>query len=303
MIDQVRPSVLVDALVVRYGALTAVDGVSFTAAPGSVLGLLGPNGAGKTTTVETCAGFRTPAAGSVRVLGLDPLRDHAALAPRLGVMPQSGGVYPGASAIEMLRLYAAFYPDPEPPEALVALLGLPERTPYRRMSGGQQQRLSLALALVGKPDVLFLDEPTGGLDPQARHATWDMVRSLRSAGACVVLTTHAMDEAEALADDVVIVDHGRVVASGTVAALTAGDGGLRFSAPGSLDVEELGRAVGRVVTSPVRGTYVVGGAVDPALVASVTAWCARNGVLVTDVRADRRTLEDVFLELTGRALR
>jgi ABC-2 type transport system ATP-binding protein len=295
------PAVAVEGLVKRYGATTAVDGVSFTVAAGTVLALLGPNGAGKTTTVETCEGFRTPDAGSVRVLGLDPVRDHATLAPRVGVMLQSGGVYPGAYPLEMLRLMASFHADARDPGPLLERLGVPERTTYRRLSGGQQQRLSLALAIVGRPEVVFLDEPTAGLDPQARLATWDLVRELRGDGVTVVLTTHAMDEAESLADDVVIVAAGRVVASGTVAALTAGGaGGLRFSAP-ALDTAALAAAVGRPVIAD-RGGYLVTGPVDPALVAAVTAWCAANGVLAEDLRSDRRTLEDVFLDLTGRAL-
>jgi len=235
----------------------------------------------------------------VRVLGLDPRRDRAALAPRVGVMLQEGGVYPGASAVEMLRLYAAFYPAPLAPASLVQRLGLPERTPYRRMSGGQKQRLSLALALVGRPSVVFLDEPTAGLDPQARHVTWDVVRGLRTEGACVVLTTHAMDEAEALADDVVVVDRGRVVAAGTVASLTGG--GLRFRAPAGLDARALAAHLGRDVTESA-GSYAVAGEVTPELVARVTAWCAERGVLAEGLRAGR-TLEDVFLELTGRELR
>ncbi|HVF03386.1 MAG TPA: ABC transporter ATP-binding protein [Frankiaceae bacterium] len=298
------PVVEVDGLVKRYGALAAVDGVSFAAAAGSVFALLGPNGAGKTTTVEACEGFRTPSAGSVRVLGLDPVRDRAALTPRVGVMPQSGGVYPGASPLEMLRLYASFYADPVSPASLLERLGLPARTPYRRLSGGQQQRLSLALAVIGRPVVVFLDEPTAGLDPQARHATWDIVRELRSDGACVVLTTHAMDEAEALADEVVIVDRGRVVAAGTVAALTGGGEALRFRAAPGLDVAALSASVGRAVAEPAAGSYVVPGPVDPALLAAVTAWCAERGVLAADVRAGSgRTLEDVFLDVTGRELR
>jgi ABC-2 type transport system ATP-binding protein len=275
--------------------------VSFTASAGSVLALLGPNGAGKTTTVETCEGFRTPTAGRVSVLGLDPVRDAAALRPRVGVMPQRGGVYPGASALEMLRLYAAFYVAPLDPDVLLERLGLPARTAYRRLSGGQQQRLSLGLAVIGRPVVVFLDEPTAGLDPQARHATWDLVRELRTEGACVVLTTHAMEEAEALADSVVIVDAGRVVAAGTVASLTGGESGLRFLA-GPLDMAALGAAVGRAVSSPAPGTYVVAGPVDPALLAAVTGWCATAGVMASDLRTGR-TLEDVFLELTGRELR
>jgi ABC-2 type transport system ATP-binding protein len=269
MIHQTRPSsaVEVDGLVKRYGSVVACDGVSFAAAPGTVLALLGPNGAGKTTTVETCEGFRRPDGGTVRVLGLDPIRDHAALAPRVGVMLQSGGVYPTAPAIETLRLFASFHADALDPVALLDRLGLggSARTPFRRLSGGQQQRLSLALAIVGRPEVAFLDEPTAGLDPQARHATWDLVRELRTDGVCVVLTTHDMEEAAALADDVVIVDRGRVVAAGTVGSLTAG-GDRRFAAEPGQDIP------GAVEETP--GTYVV-----------------------------RRTLEDVFLDLTGRALR
>jgi ABC-2 type transport system ATP-binding protein len=261
----VTNAVEVDGLVKRYGETVACDGVSFVVRAGTVLALLGPNGAGKTTTVETCEGFRTPDAGTVRVLGLDPTRDHATLVPRIGVMLQSGGVYPGATPVEMLRLYAAFYPDPIRAEELLQRLGLPPYTRYRRLSGGQQQRLSLALALVGRPEVVFLDEPTAGLDPQARHATWDLVRELRTGGATVVLTTHFMDEAEALADDVVIVDRGRVVAAGTPAELTSG-GEQRFTAAPGQSIP------GAVEESP--GTYVV-----------------------------RRTLEDVFLDLTGRDLR
>ena len=284
--------------------MTAVDGVSFTAAAGSVLALLGPNGAGKTTTVETCEGFRPPSAGRVRVLGLDPVRDHAALAPRVGVMLQDGGMYPGASPLEMLRLYASFFTAPWAPPDLVERLGLPARTPLRRLSGGQRQRLSLALAVVGRPEVVFLDEPTAGLDPQARLATWQLVRELRDGGGCVVLTTHAMDEAEQLADTVVVVDRGRVVAAGTVASLTAGPDVLRFRAVPGLDVTTLATAVGRDVSEPAAGTYVVAGPVDPPLLAAVTAWCADRGVLASDLRAGPgRTLEDVFLEVTGRELR
>ncbi len=300
-------AVEVDGLVKRYGATAAADGVTFAARPATVLALLGPNGAGKTTTVETCEGFRTPDAGRVRVLGLDPVRDRRALAPRVGVMLQAGGVYPGASPLEALRLFAAFYADPLEPRALLERLGVPERTPYRRLSGGQQQRLSLALAVVGRPSVVFLDEPTAGLDPQARHATWDLVRELRTSGVTVVLTTHAMDEAEELANDVVIVDRGRVVAAGTPESLTrdGAEGTLRFRAPAGLDVAPLAAALpsGTVVTEPVPGSYLVRGTVDPALLAAVTAWCASRGVMAEDLRAERRTLEDVFLDLTGRELR
>ena len=289
-------AVEVDGLVVRYGSVEAVSGVSFAAEAGSVLALLGPNGAGKTTTVETCEGFLRPSAGSVRVLGLDPARDHAALTRRMGVMLQSGGVYPGAYPLEMLRLVASFYASPLDPRELLGRLGVPERPVYRRLSGGEKQRLSLALALVGRPEVVFLDEPTAGLDPQARHVTWDLVRSLRTDGVTVVLTTHFMDEAESLADSVVVVDAGRVVASGTVEELTRDTGRVTFRAAPGLDLAGLpGRA-----SEESPGRYVVAGEVTPRTLAEVTAWCAERGVLAEDLRTERRSLEDVFLGLTGR---
>jgi ABC-2 type transport system ATP-binding protein len=304
-----HPAVEVRDLEKRYGAVTAVAGLSLSAAAGEVLAVLGPNGAGKTTTVEMCEGYRRPDAGTVRVLGLDPVADARALRPRVGVMLQGGGGYPGARAGEMLRLLAAYAADPLDPAMLLELLGLTaaERTPYKRLSGGQKQRLSLAMAVVARPEVVFLDEPTAGLDPQARHATWDVVRQLRADGVTVLLTTHHMEEAERLADRIVVVDSGRVVAEGTPAELTRGgaDGQLRFAAPPGLDVAGLAAALpaGVVVSEPRRGEYLVEGAVDPHLLAAVTAWCAAHGVMAEDLRVQRRSLEDVFLELTGHGLR
>src|SRR6476659_10241627 len=211
-----EPVVRVQALVKRYGAKTAVNGLDLTARAG-VTAVLGPNGAGKTTTVETCEGYRRPDSGTVRVLGMDPWADARALRPRVGVMLQQGGVYPGVKAEEMLRHVASLHANPLDVPALVERLGLgaAERTTYRRLSGGQQQRLSLAMAVVGRPELVFLDEPTAGLDPQARRATWELVEALRHDGLTVVLTTHFMDEAERLADEVVVVDHGRVIAVGS----------------------------------------------------------------------------------------
>ena len=297
----------VDGLVKRYGSRVAVDGLSMSVRPGTVLALLGPNGAGKTSTVEVCEGFRPYDGGSVRVLGRDP-RDPA-LRPRVGVMPQSGGTYPGLRAGEVLRLFASFSRDPLDPDDLLERLGLTgvQRTACRRLSGGQAQRLSLAMAVVGRPELVFLDEPSAGLDPQARLATWDLVESLRRDGATVVLTTHLMDEAERLADDVVIVDAGRVVAAGSVQDLTRTEatGQLRWRARPGLDLDQLLLALPEDCSakeSPA-GSYLVEGRLDPQLLASVTSWCAGNGVMVEDLRLERRTLEDVFLELTGRELR
>jgi len=209
----------VDDLVVRHGDLTAVDRVSFAVDKGSVLALLGPNGAGKTSTVDAVVGLRAPVSGQVRILGLDPRREHAGLAPRLGVMPQDGGVYAGARPIEVLRLVAAFHADPDDPVALLERVGLSHRAQaqWRTLSGGEQQRLSLALALVGRPEVVFLDEPTAGIDPSGRLLVRQLIADLRTAGLAVVVTTHDLEEAEKVADRVVIIDRGHVVASGTPA--------------------------------------------------------------------------------------
>ncbi|WP_084958234.1 ABC transporter ATP-binding protein [Thermoactinospora rubra] len=299
------PAVEVVDLVKRYGGLTAVDGLTLSASRGAVTAILGPNGAGKTSTVEICEGFRTADSGLVRVLGRDP-RDPA-LRPRVGVMLQSGGVPPAMRCAEWLRLVSRFYACPLDVQALLVRLGLAEhaRTPYRRLSGGQQQRLSLAAAVVGRPELVFLDEPTAGLDPQARHACWDLVGELRAAGVSVVLTTHHMDEAERLADHVVIIDHGRVVAEGSPASLTGAERQLRFRARPGLALEELLTAlpVGSAAKESPAGHYIIEGQVDPELLATVTAWCAAEGVTADDLRIERRTLEDVFLELTGRELR
>jgi ABC-2 type transport system ATP-binding protein len=229
-----HPAVEVRDLTKRYGATTAVAGLTLSAAAGEVLAVLGPNGAGKTTTVEICEGYRRPDSGTVRVLGLDPVADARVLRPRVGVMLQGGGGYPGARAGEMLRLLASYAAHPLDPAELLDRLGLTAAagTAYKRLSGGQKQRLSLAMAVVSRPELVFLDEPTAGLDPQARHATWDVVRQLRADGVTVVLTTHHMEEAERLADQVVVVDGGRAVAAGSPAELMSdGAGGqLRFAA-------------------------------------------------------------------------
>ena len=301
------PALEVDLLVKTYGSATAVDGLSLTVRPASVLALLGPNGAGKTTTLEICEGFRRADSGTVRVLGLDP--GDRALRPRVGVMPQSGGAYPGLRAGEALSLVGSYCAHPLDAGDLLERLALVDvaKTPYRRLSGGQQQRLSLAMAVIGRPELVFLDEPTAGLDPQARRATWELIEALRRDGVSIVLTTHLMDEAERLADDVVVVDHGKVVASGTVAELThaSAAGQLRFAARPGLDLTSLLYALpdGTVMTEPSRGQYLVTGEINPRLLATVTSWCAGNDVLAEDLRVERRSLEDVFLELTGSELR
>lgn len=300
--------VQIHALVKRYGTKTAVDGLELVARAG-ITAVLGPNGAGKTTTVETCEGYRKPDSGTVRVLGLDPVRDARALRPRIGVMLQSGGVYSGAHAEEMLRHIAKLHAHPLNVDALIERLGLGAcgRTPYRRLSGGQQQRLALAMAVVGRPELVFLDEPTAGLDPQARRATWDLLHDLRADGVCVILTTHYMDEAEQLADDVAIIDAGRVIAHGSPKELCRGsaENTLRFTGRPGLDVASLLKALPAdcSATELTPGAYHVAGKVNPQLLATVTAWCAQHAVMPDRISVERHTLEDVFLELTGKELR
>ncbi len=225
-----------------YGDVVAVDGLDLVIERGTITSVLGPNGAGKTTTLETCEGYRRPHAGSVRVLGLDPVAQRRQLLPRIGVMLQQGGAWSGVHAMEMLRHVASLHAHPLDVDALGERLGLGDcgRTPYRRLSGGQQQRLGLAMAVVGRPELVFVDEPTAGLDPQARHTTWDLLRELRTAGVTVVLTTHYIEEAERLADSVHIIDRGRLVMSGTPAELT-GDGVRRLE---DVFLDNTGRSLG-----------------------------------------------------------
>jgi ABC-2 type transport system ATP-binding protein len=302
-------AVEITGLVKHYGRTVAVAGLSLRAERSQVTAILGPNGAGKTTTIEICEGYRRPDEGTVRVLGLDPVRDAGQLRPRVGVMLQSGGIPTAARAGEYLRVMARFHANPIDPAVLLDRLGLNgcARTPFRRLSGGQQQRLSLAAAVIGRPELVFLDEPTAGLDPQARHATWSLISGLRAAGAGVILTTHYMEEAERLADRVAIVDHGGLVAEGTPAELTGTAGQLRFRAEPGLDTDSLVAALppGSAAKESPAGYYMVEvhDRVDPRLLAAVTAWCAEHGVLAQSLRIESRTLEDVFLELTGRELR
>jgi ABC-2 type transport system ATP-binding protein len=304
------PAVAAEGLVKAYGATRALDGLSLRVERGEIHAVLGPNGAGKTTAVETCEGFRVPDAGTVRVLGLDPVRDARRLRPRVGVMLQDGvGGYSSARAIELLRLFAAYAEHPLDPAELLAVVGLSSSasTLVKRLSGGQQQRLSLALALVGRPELVFLDEPTAGMDPQSRRATWELIDGLRADGVTVVLTTHFLDEAERLADVVVVVDAGRVVAAGSPAELTraGAKGQVRFVAAPGLAVTSLADVLplGTTVREAPAGHYLLTGEVSPQLLATLTAWCAAQGVLAEQVSVERRSLEDVFLDLTGRSLR
>ncbi|MGN6575841.1 MAG: ABC transporter ATP-binding protein [Nocardioides sp.] len=305
------PAVVVEDLRMAYGDKVAVDGLSFTVERGTITAVLGPNGAGKTTTLETCEGYRSPQSGQVRVLDLDPRTQRRELLPRIGVMLQSGGAWSGVHAVEMLRHIAALHAHPLPVDMLVDRLGLGScgRTPYRRLSGGQQQRLALAMAVVGRPELVFVDEPTAGMDPQARRTTWELMEELRADGVTTVLTTHYMDEAERLADQVHVIDHGRLIASGTPSALTRTGGASTIrlvvtepfppDAPASLQ-QALGPDTD--VRALNAQSLLITGPADASTLATVSAWCERHGVLPESLSLGQRTLEDVFLQLTGREL-
>jgi len=300
-----EPAISVASLTKSYGRTRAVDALDFTVDAGEVFGLLGPNGAGKTTTVEILEGYRRPDSGIVRVLGLDPVRDGKRLRPQIGVMLQAGGLYPGLRPLELLELFAAYYEPADDPEALLDVVGLREsvHTPVRRLSGGQAQRLSLACALIGRPRVVFLDEPTAGMDPHARATTWDLVRDLRARGVTVLLTTHAMDDAETLCDRVAIVTGGRLAALGSPAELTRNGGGeeISFTAHAGLDVDVLAKALrlDKGTTSEVKpGEYVVRAAGTPARIADLACFLRDRDATLTELRTGQRSLEAVFLQIT-----
>ncbi len=297
-------------LVKSYGGRRVVDDVSWTAAPGQVTAVLGPNGAGKTTTMECCEGLRRPDAGLVRVAGLDPVADAARVRPLIGVMIQDGGLPSGAGAGRLLAHVAAMHARPVPTAALLDVLGLSAvaGTRVRRLSGGQRQRLALALAVVGRPAVVFLDEPTAGLDPQARQVVGRVVRRLRDDGVAVLVTTHLIDDVEQLADHVVVMDDGRVVAQGAPGDLTGDDDVLTFDSVG-LDPAAVATAVGESVTVSVGagGGFELrnrgGGRLDPAVMPRLLSWLAAQGRTPQRLQLGRPSLEDVFLDLTGRSLR
>jgi ABC-2 type transport system ATP-binding protein len=298
----------VDTLRKSYGELVAVDGISFEVRPGEVFGLLGPNGAGKTTTVEVLEGLRQPDSGDVRVLGVDAVRNPDVLRARIGVSLQTAALYPKLTVVELLELFRGFYPSGRPVDELVALMDLGEKrkTRTQELSGGQRQRLSVALALVNDPELVFLDEPTTGMDPAARRMLWDVVLGLKERGRSVLLTTHYMEEAEVLCDRLAIMDHGRILESGTVDELVSRrfhDRAVRFDAIDGIGDDQLGAFPG--VTSVKReGDAVVLYTRDvPATIGAVLAATERLGAEPANLAVRRATLEDVFLDLTGRALR
>jgi ABC-2 type transport system ATP-binding protein len=302
------PVVVARDLRKHYGAIRAVDGVSFDVRRGEILGLLGPNGAGKTTTVEILEGLRKPDCGTATVLGIDVARDPTALKERIGVQLQTAALYPNLTVREVIQLFRSFYARSRPTEELIDALDLGERRDglTKDLSGGQRQRLSVALALVNDPELLFLDEPTTGMDPQARRSLWDLVASLRRRGTTVVLTTHYMEEAEQLCDRVAVMDHGHILEIGTISELVTRrfqERSVRFDAMPALTDERLAVLPG-VSRVAHEGDEVALYTSDvPATIGALLAAGGEAGAEPSNLAVRRATLEDLFLELTGRALR
>ncbi len=300
------PAISVHNLVKHFGSRAAVAGVSFDVQRGEIFAVLGPNGAGKTTTVEMLEGYQRPDSGEIRVLGLDPITQGGDLKQEIGAMPQEGGLYPAITPREALHLFSHFYARPGDPDALLARVGLEDRAGarYRRLSGGEKQRLSLALALVGSPRLVFLDEPTAGLDPQGRRTTWEIIEALREQGVTVLLTTHYLEEAERLADRVAILNHGELVAIGTPASLMTGNRSqVRVRAARAID-ETLLEGLPTVSAMRHEGAeaWVLDTADPPALLVELTGRLYRAGVPIIELRVGQASLEEVYLELTEAAI-
>jgi ABC-2 type transport system ATP-binding protein len=291
-----EPAIEVRNLRMAYDATEVVHGIDLTVGPGEVFAVLGPNGAGKTTTIEILEGFRRRTDGLVRVLGVDPQRAGASWRERIGVVLQSSSPEAELSAVETLRLYAGFYANPAPIDHLLELCGLQDQASVRnkRLSGGQQRRLDVALALVGNPELLFLDEPTTGFDPAARRSAWRMIEGLKALGTTVVLTTHYLEEAEILADRIAVIDQGHIVAAGTPAELGGRDRApttitfrLPDGTPGPAGVEMVDGAFRLETEDPTRGLYEISG------------WAIERCLALEDVEVRRPSLEEVYLQLTN----
>ena len=301
-------AIVVENFTKSYGSNRVVDELQFTVQRGEIFALLGPNGAGKTTTIETLEGYRKPDTGRVRVLGLDPIRESQALKPQIGVMLQQDGLYSGLTAREVLQLFAGYYRQPQDIDTLLERVGLhaANKTRCRRLSGGQKRRLALAVALVGNPILVFLDEPTSGMDPQARLATWEIIRELKQNGATILLTTHLMDEAERLADRIAIIDRGRLVALDTPSGLTGAQNStvVRFVAPSGLDCTQLSSLQYASKAQEIRpGSYLIETDEAAQLIAELSTWLRDQHITLSELRVGHGSLEDLFLRLTGSEMR
>lgn len=291
-----------------YGQIRALDGLSFAVERGEIFALLGPNGAGKTTLVEMLEGYRKPDAGTVRVLGFDPIAEGRQLKQQVGLMLQQTALYQKIKVREALDLFCAYYPHPRDAKELIALIGLESHANsyFDDLSGGQKQRLSLALAICGNPQVAFLDEPTSAMDPQARIQTWEIIRHLRRSGVTILLTTHQMEEAQRLADHVAIIDHGKLIAFGTPEELTRSSASevVSFTSREGLDLEGIAALP---FVSGVRedrpGTYSISTSNALDCVAALAEWRRDVDVVIEHLEVTGATLEDVFLELTGQEVR
>jgi ABC-2 type transport system ATP-binding protein len=296
-------SVVVENLTVKYGDLVAVNNVSFEAPTGAVTVILGPNGAGKTSTIEVCEGFRTAISGTARVLGLDPVADHRALTERMGVMLQGGGVYPSARVRDVVAHFCALYNKGVKPSELIERVGLSARATgtWRRLSGGEQQRLSLALALAADPEVIFLDEPTSGVDIDGRDIIGDIIRSLSARGTTVVLASHDMAEAEKVATHAVLFTAGKVIASGEISALVTTRRRLRFTSAVGLVTADLAVAVNSPVMMISDGVYEIASEPTPQLMTRVTQWLTDNSQPLLGIDMGTENLEETYRRLTKAA--
>ncbi len=302
------PVVRVRGLVKRYGDITAVDGIDFEVAAGEIFGLLGPNGAGKTTTVEILEGLRAPDGGEAIVLGVDVAKGSDSLKPRIGVSLQTASMYPKLTVVEVIDLFRSFYATARPTDELVDLLELGERRDARTkdLSGGQRQRLAVALALVNDPELVFLDEPTTGLDPAARRALWDLIRDLKARGRSVLLTTHYMEEAEILCDRLAIMDHGHILEMGTVDELISKrfkERAVRFDRIDTIGDEVLAGLAAVTSVKHDDEAILLYSSDVAATVGALLGLTESRGIEPQNLGIRRATLEDVFLDLTGRALR
>ena len=293
-------SVVVENLSVSYGDLMAVDNVSFEAPSGSVTVILGPNGAGKTSTIEVCEGFRTAKSGSVRVLGLDPVSDHRALTERMGVMLQGGGVYPSARVRDVVSHFCALHNKGVNATQLIERVGLSNRSTgtWRKLSGGEQQRLSLALALAADPEVIFLDEPTSGVDIDGRDIIADIIHDLAARGTTVVLASHDMAEAEKVATHAVLFNSGKVIASGEITSLLTSRKHLRFTSSEGLIPAELAVSIKSPVVAIGDGVYEVASEPTPQLMTRISQWLADNSHPLMGVDMGKESLEDTYRRLT-----
>lgn len=302
------PALTIRGLQYSYGTHRVVDGIDLTAETGSVLGVLGPNGAGKSTTISLAVGTRRPDGGTVEIFGHDPVTAHATTSQLAGVMLQDGGLPMSSKPLQVLRHLSSLYENPRPVDELAEPLGLHDfagRT-MRRLSGGQKQRVALAAALIGRPRLVFLDEPCAGLDPQAREVVHSFIRDLADSGVAVVLTTHDLTEAEELSDEVVVIDRGRIIAQGAPEELRSASAGsraltIRLDSPAPANLVD--RLTGLGPASAQGSLIIIDGAPTASQIAAACTAIAEAGRQITDIGMQRQSLSDVFFELTGRPLR